>query len=284
MVKRSSLIATSLLVVVAAVWWLIRAPADPSATPAVSPSTDVEPAANLARAAADVTSIAAPKTPLDLVAPGSGEAFGFELGGDLRVRGRLWRAAHASAPLLLLLPDDATRAVDWQQMVEVLREVRDYHLAAWDGLAQVGASVEGGGQLRHTVVAEGVLQHLRATPGLSPLAVGLIGVGNGATAALLLAAERVDLKATVAISPSPGLGPLLVAESASVLARRQLMVVASEGDGPGRDVLAGLGDLPHARLLKAVGHGRGLSLLRGDQRPARAINGWLYAAMGPVPR
>ena len=281
MAKRASLIAISLLALVAAAWWLTRGAVEPSGD-RIPPSSETAGAAINPALAAALN--AAPKTPLKLVAPGSGEAFGFELGGGLRAQGRLWRAADPSAPLLLLLPDDTTKAVEWQQMVEVLREVRDYHLAAWDGLAHIGASVEGGGQLRHTVVAEAVLQRMRATSGLSPAAVGLVGVGNGATAALLLAAERVDLKATVAISPSPGLGQLAVATSASVLARRQLMVVASEGDGPGREVLAGFGDLPHARLVKVVGKGRGLALLSGDQRQARAINGWLYAAMGPVPR
>ena len=73
-----------------------------------------------------------------------------------------------------------------------------------------------------------------------------------------------------------------MADVAAVLARRQLMIAAAMGDPAGAGVIVSLAELPHAKRLTLPGQARGLGLLTGDPRLARAINGWLYAAMGPV--
>lgn len=276
MARRRALIVTGLVVLLSLIWWIARDPQEPapdkSAHLASRPSNPSEPPAQET----------VPASSTGAAVLGSGEAITILVAGALGAQGRLWRAANATAPMLLLLPDDQTSAADWQQMVKLLQAARDFHLVAWEGPVRTGIAAEGAGELRHMVVAEAALSQMRATAGLKPAAFGLIGVGRGGTAAMLLLADRGDLKAAVAISPLPRLGPVAVADMAPLLSRRQLMIAAAKGDQVGAGVVASLDALPHARRLLTEGPGRGLDLLAGDTRLAPAINGWLYAAMGPV--
>ena len=283
MVRRRVMIAVGGLLLLAAAWWWLRPGSQRPAEALQEAAAPPQPAQR--EAIIDVAEAPGPAAPSgELAAPGAGEPFTITVAGGMSAPARLWRAASPTAPLLLLLPDDATAATEWQALVEVLRQVRDYHLVAWEGPGRLGIAAAGGGELRHLVVAEAALAQLRRMARLKPSAFGLIGVGKGGAAALLLLADRDDLKAAVAISPPPRLGTIALADVLAVLGRRQLMAAAAKDDLAGSEVLASLADLPHARRVVAAGDGQGLALLKGDPRLAPTINGWLFAAMGPVAR
>jgi len=221
-------------------------------------------------------------TPKALQPPGEGEAFVAAGPGGLRLHGRLWRAASKHAPLILLIPDDRARARDWRPMITLLRQVRDYHVAAWDALALKDDDHGGVRRLRELVGVETIIEYVQTMVGGG--ALGLVGVGSGGTAALLLAAERRDVMATVAISPMPALGSASLSAAISVLGQRQVLVAAAEKDTASMPVLRQIEALPHARVVRVPGAVRGLDLLTGSRQLQAKINGWLYASMGPVRR
>jgi hypothetical protein len=213
--------------------------------------------------------------------PAEGEAFVAAGTGGLRVHGRLWRATAAAAPLVLLVPDDGAHARQWQPLVTLMRQVGDYNIAAWDGLALTDREHGGVGRLREMVAVETVQRHVRAMVGGPAGPLGLVGLGSGAAAALLMSGDRTDVLATVAISPTASLGPQTLASAMDQLRRRHVMVIASADDDGSRVAVERLRDLPHARVVSRAGSARGLALLAVMPGLRAEINGWLFALLGP---
>ena len=264
-------IGVAIGVLLLAWWWLSRTP--PSAEPVDRPAETrpSEPAAE----SQDAPSAVAPAPSVSETIPGP---------GGRSLQGRLWRASSTQAPLLLLVPDDRVTARDWQPMVELLRQVRDYHLAAWDGLARTDPEHEGAARLREMVAIEAVRDHVRQVIADASGNVGLVGLASGGTAALLLSAEQREVMATVAISPDPTLGPQSLSRVTQDLSRRQVMALGGVDDLATAPILERLRSLPHARIVTVPGSARGLDVLLGDRRLMATVNGWLFAALGPVAR
>ena len=276
-------IGVAIGVLLLAWWWLSRTP--PSAEPVDRPAETrpSEPAAE----SQDAPSAVAPAASVSetaLAPPGAGEPFTIPGPGGRSLQGRLWRASSTQPPLLLLGPDDRVTARDWQPMVELLRQVRDYHLAAWDGLARTDPEHEGAARLREMVAIEAVRDHIRQVIGDASGNVGLVGLASGGTAALLLSAEQREVMATVAISPDPTLGPQSLSRVTQDLSRRQVMALGGVDDLATAPILERLRSLPHARIVTVPGSARGLDVLLGDRRLMATVNGWLFAALGPVAR
>ncbi len=272
------LFATGTLVAVAllAWWWwpepvLIVTPSPENATQPTEAVAPVEPSAAATMTASSGLQPAGVGAPFVATGP-----------GGMRLQGRLWRAAYSHAPLVLLIPDDRVRATDWQPLVELMRAVRDYHLVAWDGLALADEGHGGAARLRELVAVEAVLQQVRGMIGGRTGTLGLVGLGSGATAALLWTIERAEVMATVAISPSAALGPQTLAAALDGLAGRQVLVIASADDASAQTAMGQLRALPHVRLVEPAGAAQGLELLNASDHVRPEVNGWLFAALGPV--
>lgn len=279
--RKAALWALVALAAALLLWSMWPSSTDSAATAAAGGREDRGLAGDKSAAAAAGGQSAGART-APLLAPGEGETFEIAGPAGSRVRGRRWPGATATAPLLLLAPGSADQAQGWQPLVELLRAVRDYHLVAWDDPLE---SVRPPAVVTdlHGATLRAVLAHARREMFPRSAAAGVIGLGAGATSALLLTGERADIKAVVAIAPRAEVDGRQLGEVLDVLGRRQVMAVGSEADTGSAQALAALGRLPHARIVRPPGARAGLDLLAHDRRLMTNINGWLFAAMGPQP-
>lgn len=286
--------------VLAGVVWLVlsattHAPAPPAAPPQSSPSaetgSDVPPSVS-----STPTVAVEPDDPRPAgeqlrpgQAPTKGESFVAVTRSGQKAKGRWFRAKAHTAPLLVFIgeADDAPNA--WQRTLETLRASRDYHLVVvtappteTERAARVEAS-------RDVAVLESALswaqQHLstRSSPSGAVKqrlnGIGLIGGGRGAAAAVLLAAERRDVLAAVAISAPPRLGSFRLADVLPRLRGRHTYWLAGVDDERTLGTLAVARSLPLAVARSRPGGRRGAALLEADRRAQTSLAGWLFAIM-----
>lgn len=183
--------------------------------------------------------------------------------------GLFWRARQPQRPALLLAPNAAERAADWQDFVGAVGAVMDVHALAWDAPGLRGR--RGAGDLQAAVAA---------IRGLAPQATVLVVValGRGMERTLLQLHGRVGL-VVVAVSPTIREGGAVTRWAGDRLPW-SLFVVAARGDTAATAALTG----PRPRTLlygeRVVdGAGRGLELLRQGAALA-AVRGWLFGVLG----
>lgn len=212
-------------------------------------------------------------------APTQGTPFEARTRSGAIAHGELFRAAAKRAPLIVFLGEDPLHTNAWRSTLATLRSSRDYHLVV---ARPPATQAEGAGSVE---AARGV-EHLEAALTWAERALrggvdgkALVGAGLGAAAAALLAAERRDVLALVAVSPPPRLGAFRLKTAFPQLKGRPTRWFGAADDERSSAMLALARALPLASVTVRPGALRGTALLQGDRRVRTSLAGWLFAVM-----
>ncbi len=190
----------------------------------------------------------------------------------------LWRGGADGAPLVVLIGEPGVPIEAWQPIVDELRRVRDVHLVAASVRAEQGRD-------ENEILAsiDAAIGQARARLGDRAGALGLVGVGVGASAAIRYAVRRGGVRATVAISPTWWVGDRPLDAGIDRLAGHLLVAAASDDPRSDSTVTSLVRVLTRANFLRPAGRLHGFELVAATRSLRTDLYGWLYATLGPAP-
>jgi len=200
------------------------------------------------------------------------------------VTGTLFRSGAPHAPLLVFMGEGAEANSEWSATLLTVRESRDYHLVVVTPppvAVEKSRAVE---MSRGVGILEAALVWAQLNLSGSVDGICLVGGGFGAAAAVLLAAERRDVLAMVAVSAPVRLGKFRLADASAALRGRQTLWLAARADERAAGAMKLARMLPLATATIRPGGARGCALLAGDRRARTSLAGWLFAVMPRVRR
>ncbi len=194
---------------------------------------------------------------------------------DLILFGSYYPAAKSPAPALLLLHSINDTKARWGKLPSQL-QAAGFAVLAID----LRGSGDTGGLPDWTVAPRDVaaaLSFLRASPGIDPARVSLIGAGIGANLAISVCATESTCKGVVAISPRAVDQTISARDAIKPLGKRPLLILVGADDDPSAPdstLLANSAAGDH-RVQRYPGKQNGIALLDAHPDAAALIVEWL---------
>ncbi len=181
-------------------------------------------------------------------------------------------------PGVLLLHMLGSNRFSWEPLIDTL-VARGYVTLAIDLRGHGDTGGDADWELARADVAA-ALDYLKSHDGVDATRLAVVGASIGANLALVLAAERPDVGAVVALSPGLDYRGVKTEPAAEGLSGRAVWLVASTGDGYAADSVATLGgEIADAVVTVMPGKAHGTAMLAADAGMEGRIAEFLDSAL-----